>query len=91
MIQKLYKLFMGENIYMVLEKIKSILSEQFDVEEETVTLETNLIDDLGADSLDIADLLATVEDEFEIEISEEDSLENIHTVEDIVNYINKII
>ena len=82
---------MGENIYMVLEKIKSILSEQFDVEEETVTLETNLIDDLGADSLDIADLLATVEDEFEIEISEEDSLENIHTVEDIVNYINKII
>ena len=76
---------------MVLEKIKSILSEQFDVEEETVTLETNLMDDLGADSLDIADLLATVEDEFEIEISEEDSLENIHTVEDIVNYINKII
>lgn len=82
---------MGENIYMVLEKIKSILSEQFDVEEETVTLETNLVDDLGADSLDIADLLATVEDEFEIEIGEEDSLENIHTVEDIVNYINKII
>ncbi len=76
---------------MVLEKIKSILSEQFDVEEETVTLETNLVDDLGADSLDIADLLATVEDEFEIEIGEEDSLENIHTVEDIVNYINKII
>ena len=76
---------------MVLEKIKSILSEQFDVEEETVTLETNLMDDLGADSLDIADLLATVEDEFEIEISEDDSLENIHTVEDIVNYINKII
>ncbi len=76
---------------MVLEKIKSILSEQFDVEEETVTLETNLVDDLGADSLDIADLLATVEDEFEIEIGEEDSLENVHTVEDIVNYINKII
>ena len=82
---------MGENIYMVLEKIKSILSEQFDVEEETVTLETNLVDDLGADSLDIADLLATIEDEFEIEVGEEDSLENIRTVEDIVNYINKII
>lgn len=76
---------------MVLEKIKSILSEQFDVEEDAVNLETNLVDDLGADSLDIADLLATVEDEFEIEIGDEDSLENIHTVEDIVNYINKII
>ena len=76
---------------MVFEKIKSILSEQFDVEEDTISLETNLVDDLGADSLDIADLLATVEDEFEIEISEDESLENIHTVEDVVNYINKVI
>ncbi|MDR1627814.1 MAG: acyl carrier protein [Oscillospiraceae bacterium] len=75
---------------MVIEKIKSILSEQFDVEEDSVNLETNLVDDLGADSLDIADLLATIEDEFDIEIGKEDSLENIQTVGDIVNYINKI-
>jgi acyl carrier protein len=79
-----------EDVYMVIEKIKSILSEQFDVEEDSVNLETNLVDDLGADSLDIADLLATIEDEFDIEIGKEDSLENIQTVGDIVNYINKI-
>jgi acyl carrier protein len=80
-----------EDVHMILEKIKSILSEQFDVEEDSVNLETNLVDDLGADSLDIADLLATIEDEFEIEIGDEDSLENIRTVEDIVKYISKII
>lgn len=82
---------MGEIFIMVFEKIKSILSEQFDVEEDTISLDTNLIDDLGADSLDISDLLATVEDEFEMEIGEDESLENIHTVEDVVNYINKVI
>ena len=76
---------------MVFEKVKSILSEQFDVEEDGITLETHLVNDLGADSLDVADLLATLEDEFEIEIGEENSLENIHTVEDIVNYINEVI
>ena len=81
----------GGNICMVFEKVKSILSEQFDVEEDGITLETRLVNDLGADSLDVADLLATLEDEFEIEIGEENSLENIHTVEDIVNYINEVI
>lgn len=71
---------------MVLEKIKVILAEQFDVEENSLKLDTDLQDDLGADSLDVVDLLMSIEDEFEIEIPDEE-IENIRTVGDLVNYI----
>lgn len=70
---------------MVFEKIKAILAEQFD-EEDKITLDTTLTDDLGADSLDLADVLMAIEDEFEVEIPDED-IENIKTVGDIVAYI----
>ena len=52
---------------MVLEKVKAILSEQFDVEEDSITAETRISEDLGADSLDVVDLLMSLEDEFEVE------------------------
>ena len=71
---------------MVLEKIKVILAEQFDVEEDSIKNDTDLQDDLGADSLDVVDLLMSIEDEFEIEIPD-DEIENIRTVGDLVNYI----
>ena len=71
---------------MVLEKIKVILAGQFDVEEDSIKPETDLQDDLGADSLDVVDLLMSIEDEFEIEIPDEE-IENIRTVGDLVNYI----
>ncbi len=71
---------------MVLEKVKAILSEQFDVEEDSITLETQIADDLGADSLDIVDLLMSIEDEFEIEIPD-DEIENLKTVGALVKYI----
>ncbi len=71
---------------MVLEKVKAILSEQFDVEEDTITPETNIADDLGADSLDVVDLLMSVEDEFEIEVPDEE-VENLKTVGELVKYI----
>lgn len=71
---------------MVFEKIKAILAEQFDEEEDKITLDTTLTDDLGADSLDLADVLMAIEDEFEVEIPDED-IENIKTVGDIVAYI----
>ena len=73
---------------MVLEKIKEILSEQFDTEEDAITAETNLQDDLGADSLDVVDLLMSIEDEFEVEIPDEE-VENIRTVGALVEYIEK--
>ena len=73
---------------MVLEKVKAILSEQFDVEEDSITAETTLADDLGADSLDVVDLLMSIEDEFEVEIPDEE-IENIKTVGNLVEYIEK--
>lgn len=71
---------------MVLEKVKVILADQFDVEEDTLTLDTNLQDDLGADSLDVVDLLMSLEDEFEVEIPDEE-IENIRTIGELVSYI----
>ena len=71
---------------MVLEKVIASLAEQFDVEEDKITEDTNLQDDLGADSLDVVDLLMSIEDEFEIEIPD-DEIENIKTVGSLVAYI----
>lgn len=73
---------------MVLEKVKSILAEQFDVEEDKITAETDLQEDLGADSLDVVDLLMSIEDEFEVEVPDEE-IENIKTVGSLVDYIEK--
>lgn len=64
---------------MVFEKVKAILSEQFDVEEDSITMESSITDDLGADSLDVVDLLMSIEDEFEVEVPDSE-VENIKTV-----------
>lgn len=71
---------------MVLEKVKVILAEQFDVEEDTIAMETDIQEDLGADSLDVVDLLMSIEDEFECEIPDEE-IENIRTVGELVSFI----
>ena len=71
---------------MVLEKIKKILSEQFSVAEDKITMDTDIAQDLGADSLDVVDILMSLEDEFEIEIPDED-VENVKTVGQLVDYI----
>ena len=71
---------------MVLEKVKAILSKQFGVEEDKITPDTSLIDDLEADSLDVVDLLMSIEDEFEVEVPDEE-IEGIKTVNDLVKYI----
>ena len=71
---------------MVLEKVKAILAEQFDVEEDKVTADTDLQEDLGADTLDVVDLLMSIEDEFGVEVPDEE-IENIKTVGALVSYI----
>lgn len=71
---------------MVFEKIRKILSEQLDIEEDKITLSSNIVEDLGADSLDIVDLLMSLEDEFDVEVPDEE-IENIKTIGDMVNYI----
>jgi acyl carrier protein len=71
---------------MVFEKVKEILCEQLDVEEDKVTVEASIVDDLGADSLDVVDLVMSLEEEFDIEIPDED-VENMKSVGDMVKYI----
>ena len=71
---------------MVFEKIKNILAEQLDADESEMTMETNIAKDLGADSLDVVELLMSIEDEFEVEIPDEE-IENIKTIGDVVEYI----
>ena len=71
---------------MILEKIKKILIDQLDVNEDTIALESSIIDDLGADSLDIVDMVMSLEEEFDIEIPD-DEIETMKTVGDIVKFI----
>lgn len=68
------------------EKIKKMVSKELNVEESKVTLDTNFVDDLGADSLDAIELIMTVENEFDISISDEEA-QTIQTVKDIVALI----
>ena len=68
------------------EKVKNIIVEQLGVDMESVTPEASFIDDLGADSLDIVELVMTMEEEFDLEIPDEDA-EKIKTVNDVINYI----
>ena len=68
------------------EKVKNIIVEQLGVDMESVTPEASFIDDLGADSLDIVELVMTMEEEFDLEIPDEDA-EKIKTVNDVTNYI----
>ena len=75
---------------MVFDKIKDIIVEQLDVEEDAVTMEASITNDLGADSLDVVDLVMSIEESFDVEIPDEE-VENIKTVGDIVKYIeNKV-
>jgi acyl carrier protein len=71
---------------MILEKVKAILVEELDVEEENINLDSKIKDDLGADSLDLFELISKIEDELDITIDEED-YSKLVTVGDIVNYI----
>ena len=70
---------------MVFEKVKAILVAQLDAEEDDITMDTNIAEDLGADSLDIVDLVMSLEEEFDTEIPDEE-IENIKTVGDVVKY-----
>lgn len=72
----------------IFEQVKKILCDQLDLEEEQVNEDSEVIDDLGADSLDIVDLVMTLEEEFDTVIPDED-IENLKTVGDIVKYIEE--
>lgn len=73
---------------MVFEKVSNILANQFDVDESEISMETKLIEDLNADSLDFVDLIMSLEDEFSLEFNEEES-DKYKTVGDIVKHIEE--
>ncbi len=72
----------------IFEKVKAIIVDQLSVEEEEVTMEASFIEDLGADSLDIVELIMALEEEFELEVPDEDA-EKLTTVGAAVNYIKE--
>mgnify|MGYP002564430043 CR=1 FL=1 len=73
---------------MVFEKIRTILCEQLELEENQVTMESSIMEDLGADSLDLVDLLMSLEDQFNLEVPDED-VKKIKTVGDLVRYVEE--
>jgi len=75
---------------MEFEKLQEIISEVLNVDKDEITMDTTFVDDLGADSLDILQIIMGIEEEFDIEIPNEEA-ENIVTVGDAVEYIKKAI
>ncbi len=73
---------------MIFERIKTIISNEFDINENEITLNTSLFDELDIDSLDLVDLVMTLEDEFSIELPDE-ALADMKTVGDVVKYIEE--
>ena len=74
---------------MPFEQVREIICKQLELEESDVTMDTNIKDDLGADSLDLVDLAISLEDEFEVEVPD-NALETFETVGDIVRYIEEL-
>ena len=71
---------------MEFEKLKGIIADQLDVEESEIKMESSFQDDLDADSVDVVELIMAIEDEFDLEIPDEDA-EKISTVKDAIDYI----
>ena len=74
--------------YVVFERIRDYLAVQLDIEAEKITPESDIINDFGADSLDVIDMITTLSDEFGVEIPDEE-IENFHTVGDVVVYVEE--
>ena len=76
---------------MIFEKLAALIAEQFNVDVDSITMETSFFDDLNADSVDIVDLSMVLEEEFDIDELEEEEASSIKTVGDLVRYLqNKI-
>lgn len=71
------------------DKVRETLAKQFEMDPENINMDTNLIDDLGADSLDVVELIMSLEDDFDISISDEDAAQ-LFTVRRIVDYLDKL-
>ena len=74
---------------MLFETVRDNLAKQFEIDPETITVETNIVDDLGADSLDVVELIMSLEDSFGITFSDDDAAK-LSTVGAIVDYLEKL-
>ena len=79
----------AEDKHMIFENVRDALAQQFEVDPETITMDTSLIDDLGADSLDVVELIMSLEDMYGISISDEEAAQ-LYTVRRIVDYLEKL-
>ena len=70
------------------ERIRELLAEQLDIDEDKITMDSDILEDFEADSLDIVDMVMTLEDEFGVDIPDEE-IENFHTVGDVVRYVEE--
>lgn len=75
---------------MVFEKLREILASQLDISEDQITMDTNIMDDLGADSLDVVEMIMALEDEFNIVITDE-TVRELYTVREVTEFIEKLI
>jgi len=73
---------------MVFDKVKSLIAEQLDIDENIITMDTDIVTDLNADSLDIVEMLMTIESEWDIVVADED-VANLKTIKGVVEYIEK--
>ena len=73
---------------MVFEKVRSLLANQLEIDEDRITMDTNIADDLGADSLDVVELVMSFEDNFGIVITDENAA-NLTTVRQVVEFLEK--
>ena len=73
---------------MIFDKVKAIIVEQLQVDEDEITMDTNLMKDLSADSLDAVEIIMAIEDEYGIEIPDEEA-EKMQTVSDLVKYVEE--
>lgn len=75
---------------MVFETIRKLLADQLDIEEEEITMDSTLLEDLGADSIELVDLVMSIEEEYGIEVPD-DATDDIRTVGDAVRYIENLV
>ena len=73
----------------MIEKIKALIAEELGVDKDTITEDTSIIDDLGADSLDVVELIMALEDEFDVKVDDNEA-QQLKTVGDILSYIEKV-